>query len=336
MTIARRIGVGFALSILPMGIVAVAAFRSTRELIDNSSGVAHTHEVLEQLQKIIGVGMFSAALVAGLWTLLVAFEFNKMAEKCKRAEDSLRNAKQDLESSNRELEAFSYSVSHDLRAPLRGIDGFSQALLEDQFDKLDEQGREYLQRVRAASQRMAQLIDDLIDLSKVTRTTLRREPVDLTALARSVAADLRSKQPDRSAEFIIQDGLSANADPRLMRMVFANLLGNSWKFTAKKTNPSIEFGSIGQNCAIAFFVRDDGAGFDMRYSDKLFGVFQRLHRMDDFPGTGVGLATVQRIIRRHGGRVWADGEVGAGATFYFTLSGESEGGADGRQDNPAG
>jgi len=225
----------------------------------------------------------------------------------------------ELEAANKELEAFAYSVSHDLRAPLRAMDGFSLALLEDYTGRLDAEGQDYLRRVRAATRTMAQLIDDLLDLSRVTRAEMRRDAVDLGPLAQSIAAELQTMQPERQVEVIIADGLNTRGDPRLLRVVLENLLSNAWKFTGQQPQARIAFGLAEQNGQTAYFVRDNGAGFDMAYADKLFGVFQRLHRADEFPGTGVGLATVQRIIHRHGGRVWAEGAVGQGATFYFTL-----------------
>ena len=224
-----------------------------------------------------------------------------------------------LEAANKELEAFSYSVSHDLRAPLRGIDGFSQALLEDYSDRLDEQGRDYLRRVHAAAQRMAHLIDDMLKLSRISRAELRREEVDLSALARSVVEQLRKAQPERRVEVHIADGLKSQGDPQLLRIALENLLGNAWKFTGKTAEALIEFGATQEGGETVYAVRDNGAGFDMTYVDKLFKAFQRLHDAREFEGTGIGLATVQRVIRRHGGRVWAEGEPGRGATFYFTL-----------------
>jgi len=229
-----------------------------------------------------------------------------------------------LEASNKELESFSYSVSHDLRAPLRSIDGFSLALLEDCADKLDAQGKDYLQRVRDATQRMARLIDDLLNLARVTREGMRRERVNLSALARSIATDLKKTQPDRKVAFAIADGVVANGDAHLLRVALENLLGNAWKFTSKRPKTRIEFGVAKQNDTPAYFVRDDGAGFDMVYAGKLFGPFQRLHSPQEFEGTGIGLATVKRVIRRHGGRVWAESAVGQGATFYFTLQPSEE------------
>ena len=226
----------------------------------------------------------------------------------------------ELQAANAELEAFSYSVSHDLRAPLRSMDGFCQVLLEDYGERLDSEGIEYLQRVRMASQRMADLIDGLLSLSRVTRTQITREMVDLTNLAKSIVTGLREAQPEREVDVRVEAGLKARGDHRLLRVLLENLLRNSWKFTAKHRTARIEFGVVDGADERVFFVRDDGAGFDMSYRDKLFGAFQRLHGMTEFEGTGIGLATVQRIVRRHGGRVWAEGEVERGATFYFTLA----------------
>jgi signal transduction histidine kinase len=224
-----------------------------------------------------------------------------------------------LEAANHELEAFSYSVSHDLRAPLRSIDGFSQVLVEDFGDKLPQEARGYLQRIRSASQRMAGLIDDMLQLSRLTRAEMRRGAVDLSALAGEILTELKERDPARRIEPIIEDGIVAEADPRLARILLSNLLDNAWKFSSKHPSARIEFGVTGQDGARAYYVRDDGAGFDASYADKLFGVFQRLHSASEFDGNGVGLATVQRIVSRHGGRVWAEGEVENGATFYFTL-----------------
>jgi signal transduction histidine kinase len=227
---------------------------------------------------------------------------------------------EELERANRELEAFSYSVSHDLRAPLRAIDGFSKALLTMHAGQLDAQGKNYLDRVRSATQRMGSLIDDLLNLSRISRGELRREPVDITRLARSVAEDLRRQYAAPVVSIEIEAGLHALADPRLLSVVLENLMGNAWKFTSKTPAPRI---SVGKQQSVAaqtiFYVRDNGAGFDMSYSDNLFRPFQRLHSQAEFEGTGIGLATVQRVINRHSGRVWAEGAVGSGATFYFTL-----------------
>ena len=224
-----------------------------------------------------------------------------------------------LEAANKELEAFSYSVSHDLRAPLRGIDGFSLALIEEYSDRLDATGQHYLQRVRAGSRHMAQLIEDLLNLSRVTRSEIHRVRVDLSALARTVIAELQRLHPERRVRAEIADGLVTHGDPGLLRAMFENLLGNSWKFTRKHEVATIEVGVTEREGERAYFVRDDGAGFDMAYANKLFRPFQRLHTMEDFEGTGIGLATVQRIVLRHGGRVWGEAAVERGATFYFVL-----------------
>lgn len=243
----------------------------------------------------------------------------KSEERIKKLNEDLQQRAVELAAINEELEAFNYSVSHDLRSPLRSIDGFSQALLEDYTDKLDAQGKDYLTRVRAASQKMGQLIDDLLNLSRMTRTGMRREVVDLSALAKAAAAELQNGEPERQVEFVIAEGMEVNGDKRLLMVVLENLLGNAWKFTEKHPRARIECGVTQVNGKPAYFVRDDGAGFDMAYADKLFGAFQRLHGTTEFSGTGIGLATVQRIIHRHGGQVWAEGAVEQGATFYFTL-----------------
>ncbi len=237
----------------------------------------------------------------------------------KRVEGEIVKANTELAAVNKELEAFAYSVSHDLRAPLRSIDGFSQALIEDYPDRLDEQGKEYLQRVRLATQRMAVLIDDLLKLSRVTRSEMRRETVNLSTLAQSIAEELRETQPERQVDFAIASDLTTIGDPQLIRLIMENLLSNAWKFTSYHPQARIEFGLTQVDGKEAFFVRDDGAGFDMTYANKLFGVFQRLHSSEEFPGTGVGLATVQRIVHRHSGQVWAEGKEEEGATFYFTF-----------------
>ncbi|HUH97981.1 MAG TPA: PAS domain S-box protein [Anaerolineales bacterium] len=237
----------------------------------------------------------------------------------KQAEEALQKAELDLEATNRELEAFSYSVSHDLRAPLRSIDGFSQALLEDYADQLPPEGRHYLQRVRAAAQHMAELIDDLLNLARVTRASLQPGSVDLSAIARQIAGELSELHPERNVKFDIAPEVHCSGDARLLQIVMENLLNNAWKFTSRRAEAHIEFNVLNENGSRTFFVRDNGAGFDMKYADKLFGAFQRLHSASEFPGTGIGLATIQRIIHKHGGRIWAEGAVDRGATFYFSL-----------------
>ncbi|MDY0018447.1 MAG: PAS domain-containing protein [Anaerolineae bacterium] len=234
-------------------------------------------------------------------------------------EQRVRERTAQLEAINKELSVFAYSVSHDLRAPLRSIDGFSQALLEDYGERLDAQGQDYLRRVRLASQRMGQLIDDLLNLSRLTRSEMHYKEVDLSALAREVATRLQESQLQREVAWVIADGMSARGDAHLLGIMLENLLSNAWKFTGKQPHPRIEVGTLDVEGSVTYFVRDNGAGFDMAYADKLFQAFQRLHQADEFEGTGVGLATVQRIVHRHGGRIWAEGEVGKGATFYFTL-----------------
>jgi light-regulated signal transduction histidine kinase (bacteriophytochrome) len=254
-------------------------------------------------------------------------ERKRIEEQLERHRSELARANTELIAANKELEAFSYSVSHDLRAPLRSIDGFSLALLEDYEEKLDAEGKDSLHRVRAATQRMGALIDDLLNLSRVTRAEMKLQKVDLSAIGRSIGAELENSQPKRRIEFHVQAGLEAHADSNLMRIVLENLLGNAWKFTSKRESARIEFGQTNNNGSRVYFVRDDGTGFDSARAERLFGAFQRFHDKNDFPGTGVGLATVQRIVQRHGGRIWAESSVGKGATFYFTL-------LDARQGEP--
>ena len=225
----------------------------------------------------------------------------------------------DLEHKNRELESFSYAVSHDLRAPLRRIDSFSRAVLESQGDRLDEAGQRFLSRVREASQHMSQLIDDVLYLSRVTRADLREHEIDLSAIAGLILTRLQESEPERRVEVKLRPGVVVIGDGQLLKIAMENLLENAWKFTAKEPESRIEFGTTQAGGEATYFVRDNGAGFDMTYADRLFGPFQRLHPQGEFSGNGIGLATVQRIIHRHGGRVWAEGLLGQGATFYFTM-----------------
>jgi signal transduction histidine kinase len=249
--------------------------------------------------------------------------FNGMAANIQQLNDTLeqkvRERTAELAASNRELEAFSYSVSHDLRAPLRAIDGFASVIAEDYGDRLDETGRAHLARIRQASQRMSALIDDVLELARISRAELTRSPVNLSELTHTVVEELPDDSERSGTEFLIADNLHAVADRGLLHVVLQNLVHNAWKFTGRTPQARIEFGTALTAGERAFFVRDNGAGFDPAYAHKLFQAFQRLHRPDEFPGTGVGLATVKRVIERHGGRVWAEGAVGRGATFYFTL-----------------
>jgi PAS domain S-box-containing protein len=275
----------------------------------------------------------------GIWFNIAVYSFEKghfvavfdnITER-KRAEADLVEAHVKLEQrvaertaelsvANQELESFAYAVSHDLRAPLRGIDGWSQAVMEDCGPQLDERGRKYLTTVRSETRRMDELIDNLLELSRVTRAPMKRQPIDLTAMAQEVEASLRTSQPERVVDFVVAPGMVAMGDAVLLRAVLQNLLGNAWKFSGKRPRARIEVGCTSEPGRTVYHVRDDGVGFDMRFAGKLFAPFQRLHSLEEFPGTGIGLATVQRIIHRHDGRVWATAELDRGATFYFSLT----------------
>jgi light-regulated signal transduction histidine kinase (bacteriophytochrome) len=282
-------------------------------------------EFVTQIANHLGVALQHAELLAKLQAEIV--DRQQAQQQALDLNHGLQQAVSELKSVNKELETFSYSVSHDLRAPLRSIDGFSQALLEDCVEQLDETGHDYLRRIRSATQRMGQLIDDLLSLSRVIRSDMCRAPVALSKLATQIATDLHQAYPDRQVESIVQPDLLDRGDSRLLQAILENLLSNAWKFTATRTHAKIEFGALPRPQTDAmtqppatYFVRDNGVGFDMTYVEKLFSPFQRLHSSSEFPGNGIGLATVQRIVHRHGGRVWAEGEIDRGATFYFTLT----------------
>jgi PAS domain S-box-containing protein len=284
--------------------------------------------------KIIGIGRevtgqrkdgstFPMALAVSAMTVRGQHYFTGIVRDLtarERAARELREHATLLEAANAELDAFAYSVSHDLRAPLRAINGFSQALMEDYHDKLADEAKDYLRRIGAASRRMGQLIDALLRLSRSTRGEMRREQVNLSVFAQTIATELRTKNPDRDVSFEIEPDVMVCAEPQLLRAALENLLENAWKFTSKHSRARIAFGVSRHHEETVYFVRDDGAGFDPAYAAKLFGSFQRLHAETDFEGTGIGLATVARIVRRHGGRIWAEGAVEQGATFYFTLA----------------
>ncbi|MDO8445740.1 MAG: ATP-binding protein [Deltaproteobacteria bacterium] len=247
-------------------------------------------------------------------------EHKRADEKIKKLNEDLSCRAAQLEEANKELEAFSYTVSHDLRGPLTSINGFSQALLEFYGDKLDDAGKDMLQRIYRGTKRMSQLIEDLLDLSLASHGEMTHETIDLTMLAKKGATELQRTQPERKVEFVIADGVFAEGDLRLIAIVIKNLLVNAWKYSARQPVAHIEFGVLQiENGKTAYFVRDNGIGFDIADAEKIFEPFQRLHDLTEFPGTGIGLATVKRGIQRHGGRVWAEGKVGKGATFYFTL-----------------
>jgi light-regulated signal transduction histidine kinase (bacteriophytochrome) len=319
--------------------VALAALMGIGVFVSIRRSVAPLTRLTAAAQTV-GTGDFSQRIEARSGDEIgeLAAEFNRMAGALAEKDAQVRghatelaHSNAELERANRELEAFTYSVSHDLRAPLRSVNSFSKVLLEDYADKLDDEGKDDLRRVYAATQRMGQLIDDLLKLSRIGRAEITVEAVDLSALARSVVAELKESDPARNVEFDIPPTADARGDKRLLTILLENLLGNAWKFTSKHESARIEFGVTTQDGAQVYFVRDDGAGFDMAYVDNLFAPFQRLHRAADFPGTGVGLATVGRIVEHHGGRVWAEGAVEQGATFYFTLAREpaAEAGAAG-------
>ncbi len=309
-------------------IVAILSVRLQRIVSDPLLELTKTAEIITQKQDY-SLRAYSSSGSRDEVSVLVK-SFNSMLTTIEEQNLQLIRAKETLETqverrtaelrnTNQELEAFSYSVSHDLRAPLRSIDGFSAALEEDYSPQFDNTGKDYLRRIRTASQRMGSLIDDLLHLSKVSRKEMIHKPVDLAEIASEVIQELEKVEPQRKVYVDIPEYIDAYGDRDLLRIVMENLLSNAWKYTSKTEDPRIELGTLQEMGKTVFYVKDNGAGFDMNFADKLFGAFQRLHRDDEFEGVGIGLATVARIIHRHGGRIWAEAEVARGATFYFTL-----------------
>lgn len=314
-----------ALVFIMVAVLAVGAWvvmlqflvkKRTRELDERNEMLRQAREGLEER-----VAQRTEELARANVALQNEIKERKQAgEEIRRLNAELNRKVAELEYAMGELDAFTYSASHDLRAPLRHIDSFSSCLQEDYQDRLDDEGKDFLARIRTAAQRMEQLIDDLLGLSRVSRNAMNRKRLNLSNLVQKIADDFIASEPERKVAFIIEKEVFAEGDEGLLVIALHNLLGNAWKFTSKKEEARIEFGTIVRDNECIYYVKDDGAGFDMAYVDKLFKPFQRLHSSGDFTGTGIGLATIQRIIQRHGGRVWAQGEMGRGATFYFTLS----------------
>lgn len=280
--------------------------------------------ITERMARLVGVSVLAVAVLGViLWRVLKRSAITPLQtqiEERKRMEVKLEEHARELALHVDELESYSYSIAHDLRSPVRSITSFSQVLLSDLEDKLEAQDKDALNRVVEAGKYMAELIDDILALSRITRESMRVEVLDLSAMAKKSITQLQQLEPGRKCEIDIQAGLSAKGDPRLVQLLLDNLLGNAWKYTGEKQNAIIKFGVYKNNRANTFYVQDNGVGFDMQYAGKLFQPFQRLHTREEFEGTGVGLATVQRIVNRHGGKVWAESEVNDGATFYFTLN----------------
>lgn len=299
------------MSLLFVALITGIAFRIRRATLDslvlrfeNSSLISHLSSARDKLE---GLNRELSSEIA---------EHRKAEEELKRHREHLEEL---VEERTSELEAFTYSVSHDLRAPLRSIHGFGKLLVEDQADKLDEQGKDYLKRMNLSAVRMSHLIEDLLSLSRISRREIERTKLDLSKIASMIVCDLRASDPSRSVEFRIAEGLSACGDESLMTIALTNLLGNAWKFTSKTAGARIEFGTLPQDGKDIFYVRDNGAGFDPHHMEKMFLPFHRLHAEREFEGTGIGLAIVKRVIRRHGGNIWAEGTIGEGATVYFRL-----------------
>jgi signal transduction histidine kinase len=289
--------------------------------------------IASELAFTLYIDVYGAANAVGHYLKIVAFyliyqalvqsnlvrPYDTLFKDLKQSREMEASRATQLEALNKEMESFSYSVSHDLRAPLRSLDGFSLALEKNYADKLDDNGRHYLDRIRVGSQRMTALIDALLQLSRLSRAEIRRSTVDLTSIAHEILSMLQQRSSERDVEMVIADGMIVNADEHLLNVVMTNLLENAWKFTKSHSKTRIEVGTVSQDGQDVFFVRDDGVGFNMKYADRLFAPFQRLHSLEEFEGSGIGLATVQRIISRHGGRIWVESTPEQGATFYFTL-----------------
>lgn len=319
--------IGAIMLVLSLVVALLLSHFARRSISDP---VIHLAQIAREVSREKNYGIRAVPGKEGGELAVLVATFNEMLGQIEERDHNLQTAyaqmekrveerTEELAAANKELESFCYSVSHDLRAPLRSIDGFSQALAEDYADKLDSSAQSYVQRTRAATQRMGQLIDDLLNFSRVVRAEMDREKIDLSGMVQSIASELARNDGQRRVDWMIQENVEAFGDSRLLRIVLDNLLGNAWKYTSKHETARIEFGQEKCNGTAAYFVKDDGAGFNPEYSQRLFGAFQRLHGAAEFPGTGVGLATVQRIIQRHGGRVWAEAAVEKGATFYFTL-----------------
>jgi light-regulated signal transduction histidine kinase (bacteriophytochrome) len=261
--------------------------------------------------------IISVLLIIGISLWGYKYRMDRVKKVNRELEDRVQERTDQLEQSNKEIESFTYSVSHDLRAPLRAMNGFSNALMEDNFEHLDEQGKDYLRRIQSASSQMGKLIDELLKLSRISKSKLRLEKVNLSEMVHSILNSLKQNNPDRKTNFIISPMLRANADKGLIEIMFKNLLGNAWKFTSKRSISEIEFGETNYNIEKVFYIKDNGIGFDMKYVNKLFEPFQRQNK--EYDGTGIGLTIVNRIIDRHKGRIWAEGKIDEGATFYFKI-----------------
>lgn len=304
-----------------LGLNRLAIFSGTTAAIEIAGVVAASRMGLLQERVVIPeADLVMAASILAVMTLVGLFAFiTQRARRLLMQEIEMRNA--NLAAANKELESFAYSISHDLRSPLRGIDGFSHMLADEYGERLDAQGKDYLERIRAAAQRMGALIDDILELSRISRHSMRKERVSLSLLAHELLDELAQSTPARIIDVSVEEGCVAFGDPQLLRMLMQNLLENAWKYTKRETAPRIAFGRESTEEDAAFFVRDNGVGFDMKYAGRLFAPFQRLHKPEEFEGTGIGLATVARIVHNHGGKVWAESAPGKGTTLYFTLPG---------------